>query len=230
LGGHAPFIVFDDADIERAAELAIAAKFQTTGQDCLAANRIYVQRRVYAQFVERFVALAAQLKVGNGLDAGVTIGPLISERAVTHCLHQVRDAVARGAKLCLGGQGHPAGPLFLAPTVLADVTDDMLITREETFGPVAAIAPFDTETEVIERANATHYGLAAYVLTNDLARALRTAESLEYGMVALNTARFTGPPIPFGGVKQSGLGREGSRHGLDEYMQLKYVCLDVEAP
>jgi len=228
LGGHAPFIVFDDMDPDVAARLAVAAKFQTTGQDCLAANRIYVQRGIYDRFGERFVAHTARLTVGNGLDPGVVIGPLISERAVVRCERQISEALARGARLRCGGSRHAAGPLFLQPTVLSEVSDDMLIGTQETFGPVAGIAPFDSEHEVTRRANATQYGLAAYVLTQDLARSLRLADQLEYGIVALNTVRFTGAPIPFGGMKQSGLGREGSRHGIDEYTQLKYVCIGVE--
>jgi succinate-semialdehyde dehydrogenase len=229
LGGHAPFIVFEDANLETAAQMAVSAKFQTSGQDCLAANRILVQRRCYAEFVTRFVELTKSLRVGNGLDSGVQIGPLISERAVVRCEQQVQDAVQRGASLRLGGTRHAAGSLFFTPTVLADTTSKMLIHREETFGPVAAILPFDTECEAVEIANDTIYGLAAYVCTQDLARALRMSDALDYGMVAINTDRFTGPPIPFGGMKQSGLGREGSRHGLDEYTQIKYVCIAADA-
>lgn len=229
LGGHAPFIVFDDADVAKAARLAANAKFQTSGQDCLAANRILVARGVYDIFVAAFVAHAAALRVGNGLEAGINIGPLISERAVERCERQIDDARSRGARVACGGSRHPAGDLFLTPTVLMDVSRDALIWREETFGPVAAMATFDSETEVIELANDTAYGLAAYVCTRDMARALRMGEALEYGMVAVNTDRFTGPPIPFGGMKQSGLGREGSRHGLDAYSEIKYLCLAVDA-
>lgn len=227
LGGHAPFIVFGDADPHRAAELALAAKFQTSGQDCLAANRIYVHRDIYEAFVGRFTSLAAQLRVGDGMHPDVTIGPLMSTRAVARCEAQVADALEHGAKLLLGGARHAAGPLFFEPTVLCDVNDRMLICREETFGPVAAIAPFDSEAEIVVRANATEYGLAAYVMTRDVARALRVGEQLDFGMVAVNTAQFTGPPIPFGGMKQSGLGREGSRHGLDEFTEIKYLCIDI---
>lgn len=229
LGGHAPFIVFDDVDIEAATQLAVAAKFQTSGQDCLAANRILVHRSRYTQFVDRFIEITKTLRVGNGLEPGVHIGPLISERAIARCERQVQDAVSRGASLRLGGKRHAAGPLFLSPTVLADTTPEMLIHREETFGPVAAILPFDDERQAVEIANDTIYGLAAYVCTKDLGRALRMSDALEYGMVAINTDRFTGPPIPFGGMKQSGLGREGSRHGLDEYSQIKYVCIAADA-
>lgn len=229
LGGHAPFIVFEDADLETAVRLAVSAKFQTSGQDCLAANRILVQRDHYAQFVERFVELTQALRVGNGLEPGVQIGPLINERAVARCEQQVQDAVARGASLRLGGTRHKAGALFYAPTVLADTNAAMSIHREETFGPVAAILPFEQEADAVRIANDTIYGLAAYVCTRNLDRALRMSDALDYGMVAINTDRFTGPPIPFGGMKQSGLGREGSRHGLDEYTELKYVCIAADA-
>ena len=229
LGGHAPFIVFDDVTVGRAAQLALGAKFATSGQDCLAANRIIVHRRIYEEFVEAFTALTAGMAVGNGLDPDVVIGPLMSESAVERCERQVSDAVQHGAKVRCGGKRHSAGPLFMQPTVLSDATREMSIWREETFGPVAAIAPFDTEDEAIAVANDTEYGLAAYICTNDLGRALRVGEALEYGMVAVNTDSFTGPPIPFGGMKQSGLGREGSRHGLDEYSEIKYLCLSVDA-
>ena len=230
LGGHAPFIVFNDADPEEAARLALAAKFQTSGQDCLAANRILVQRDAYSAFLSSFAALTQELRVGNGLEPLAQIGPLISERAVERCEAQVKDALERGAMLLAGGRRHPAGPQFFAPTVLANVTPSMRICREETFGPVAAVLPFDTEDDAVRIANDTIYGLAAYVCTRDLSRALRVGSQLEYGMVAVNASRFTGAPIPFGGVKQSGLGREGSRHGLDEYTQLKYLCLSLEPP
>lgn len=224
LGGHAPFIVFDDARLDLAIRGAMAAKFTTSGQDCLAANRIYVQRRVYGAFAERFGEAVSRLKVGHGLDPATEIGPMTRLSVARKCRAHIDDAIAHGARLVAGG-GAPLGrENFVRPTVLADVNDDMLIAREETFGPVAAILPFDTEEEVVARANATEMGLASYLYCDDLRRALRVSEALEYGMVGVNTASFTGPPIPFGGWKQSGLGREGSRHGLAEFMEPKYLC------
>ncbi|MFN7024886.1 MAG: NAD-dependent succinate-semialdehyde dehydrogenase [Pseudorhizobium sp.] len=225
LGGHAPFIVFDDVDLARSVRDCIGAKFATSGQDCLAANRIYVQRRVYDRFVDQFSRATSQLTVGHGLESGTDIGPMTRRSVAEKCRQQISQAVSAGARLVCGGQDSPFGGSFVSPTVLADVTDDMLIAQEETFGPVAAILPFDDETEVLARANATEMGLAAYVYTNDLGRAMRLTDRLEYGMVAVNTPKFTGAPIPFGGWKQSGLGREGARHGLLEYLEAKYVCL-----
>jgi aspartate-semialdehyde dehydrogenase len=227
LGGHAPFIVFADADLDRAVESCLSAKFATSGQDCLAANRIYVERPVYARFAAAFTARVAALKVGNGLDETAEIGPLINENAVRKQEAQVKDALARGARLLAGGQRHGAGPLFFAPTVLADVDDGALVMREETFGPVAALSPFDAEAEVIERANATPYGLVAYLHTGDAARIGRMTGALDYGMVAVNRTRITGAPIPFGGVKESGVGREGGRLGLEAFTEVKYICLDA---
>jgi len=225
LGGHAPFLLFPDVDLDEAVEAAIQAKFQTSGQDCLAANRIYVHRDIYERFVTAFVERVAALKVGPGHEAGVEIGPLIHDRALARMSRQIEDAVARGATLMTGGRRHALGGLFFEPTVLANVAHDMTICAEETFGPVAAILPFDDEAQVIADANSTDYGLAAYVFTKDIARALRLGDALEFGMVAVNTVQFTGAPIPFGGVKQSGLGREGSRHGLQEFSELKYLCI-----
>jgi len=229
LGGHAPLIVFADADIEKAADIAVAAKFATSGQDCLAANRIYVERPALAAFTAAFRARIAALKVGAGLDAGVEIGPLMHERAVAKVEEQVADALARGATLVTGGRRHKAGPLFYEPTLLADVSDDALIMREETFGPVAAVTAFDGEAEVVARANDSEYGLVAYVVTGNGARQMRLARALEYGMVAVNRVKITGGPVPFGGWKQSGLGREGSRHGLEAFTELKYLCIDTAA-
>lgn len=227
LGGHAPLIVFDDADTEKAASIALDAKFATSGQDCLAANRIYVQRPIYDRFCAAFARRIEGLRIGNGLSSDADIGPLMHERAIRKVEEQVADALARGARRLAGGKRHAAGPLFYQPTLLVDVPDEALIMREETFGPVAAITPFDNEDEVIARANATEYGLVAYVVTENGARQQRLGRALEYGMVAINRAKITGAPIPFGGVKQSGIGREGSRHGLEAFTDLKYLCLDV---
>ena len=229
LGGHAPLIVFADADIDRAADIAVNAKFATSGQDCLAANRIYVERPALAAFTKAFQARIAALKVGPGLEPGSEIGPLMHERAVAKVEEQVADAVKRGAKLLAGGKRHKAGPLFYEPTLLVDVPDDALIMREETFGPVAAVTAFDGEAEVVARANDTEYGLVAYVVTENGARQMRLSRALEYGMVAINRVKITGGPIPFGGWKQSGLGREGSRHGMEAFTELKYLCIDTAA-
>ncbi|WP_377811275.1 NAD-dependent succinate-semialdehyde dehydrogenase (plasmid) [Azospirillum sp. A29] len=227
LGGHAPLLVFADADLQRAVDIAIDAKFATSGQDCLAANRIYVQRPLYDSFCAAFTARSAALRVGPGLEPEVQIGPLMNGRAVDKCARHVRDALDRGARCLTGGEVHPAGPLFYRPTVLADVAPDSLILREETFGPVAAILPFDDEAEAVARANDTDYGLVAYLVTRDSGRILRLSRALHYGMVAVNRVKITGAPVPFGGVKQSGLGREGSRHGMEAFTELKYVCLDA---
>lgn len=224
LGGHAPFLVFDDVDVDKAVKGAMAAKFATSGQDCLAANRIYVQRGVYDAFIEAFGAAMARLKVGHGLELATDIGPMTKLSVANKCKAHIDDAVAKGAAIISAKQNEWLSSNFVPPTLLSDVTEDMLIAREETFGPVAAVLPFDSEEEVVARANASEMGLAAYVYTDSLRRALRLSESIEYGMVGINTASFTGPPIPFGGWKQSGLGREGSRHGIDEFMERKYVC------
>jgi aspartate-semialdehyde dehydrogenase len=229
LGGHAPLIIFDDADLDRAVDIAINAKFATSGQDCLAANRIFVQRSIIEAFVEAFAKRIATLKVGNGLMETVDIGPLMNERAVAKVEEHVADALNRGAWLATGGKRHPAGPLFFEPTLLVDPSPDALIMREETFGPVAAVTPFDIEDEVIARANDTEYGLVAYVVTQNGARQMRLGRALEYGMVAINRVKITGSPIPFGGWKQSGLGREGSRHGIEAFTELKYLCVDTTA-
>lgn len=226
LGGHAPCIVFEDADLDGAVTGAMNAKYATSGQDCLAANRIYVHRKLYAAFCERFATATRALKVGNGFEAGVSIGPLIGPRAVQKCASHVEDALKHGARLLTGGTIHTAGPNFFTPTVLADVTPRMRIFHEETFGPIAPICAFDDEQEVLRSANDTEFGLAAYCFGRDLNRLWRMAENLEYGMVAVNSAKMTGPPIPFGGVKQSGLGREGARAGLEEYTETRYICID----
>lgn len=224
LGGHAPFIVFEDAALDEAVRGCLAAKFTTSGQDCLAASRIFVHRDIYEPFVAAFSARVAGLKVGHGLHHGTDIGPMTKTTVVEKCRLHVADALGKGGRIAVGGRESALGTHFVDPTVIADATDDMRVANEETFGPVAAILPFDEEAEVVARANATEMGLAAYVYTNTLSRALRLSDSLEYGMVGVNTASLAGPAIPFGGWKQSGLGREGSRHGIAEYMELKYVC------
>ncbi|RWN25179.1 MAG: NAD-dependent succinate-semialdehyde dehydrogenase [Mesorhizobium sp.] len=225
LGGNAPFILFNDAPMEAAVAGCMAAKFATSGQDCLAANRIYVQLRVYDRFVEDFAQATRKLKVGHGLELGIDIGPMTRSSVAEKCRQQISEALSAGARMVAGAKDNPLGGNFVMPTVLADVTDDMRVAKEETFGPVAAILPFDNEEEVLARANNSEMGLAAYIYTRDLNRAMRLTDRLEYGMVAVNTSKFTGAPIPFGGWKQSGLGREGSRHGLAEYLEPKYTCV-----
>lgn len=226
LGGHAPFIAFADADFERAVEHALLAKFATSGQDCLAANRIYVERPIYERFLSRFSERVGALKVGPG-EGSPDIGPLINESAIRKQEQHVADALARGARCLTGGRRFTQlGSLFYAPTVLADVPRDALIHREETFGPIAPVTPFDAEAEVTSWANDTEYGLIAYVHTRDPARIYRLSRALQYGMVAVNRTKVTGPPVPFGGFKQSGLGREGGRFGMEEFMEIKYVCRD----
>jgi aspartate-semialdehyde dehydrogenase len=229
LGGHAPLIIFEDADISRAVDIAMDAKFATSGQDCLAANRIFVHRSIYQQFLTKFAQRIAALRVGNGLDKATEIGPLMHQRAIDSVENQVKDAVAHGARCLTGGKRHPAGPLFYTPTLLADVPDEALIMHEETFGPVAAVNVFGSEDEVIRRANNTEYGLVAYVLTENGARQWRMGRALQFGMVAINRVKITGGPIPFGGWKHSGLGREGSRHGIEAFTELKYLCIDTPA-
>jgi len=226
LGGHAPFIVFPDADFERAVDGAMAAKFATSGQDCLAANRFFIHRDIYERFIEAFARRARALNVGNGLDECVEIGPLMHERAVAKCADHVADALAHGARLVTGGKYRGAGSLFFEPTVLTNVPPDARIWHEETFGPVAAFAPFDDEDMVLAAANATEHGLVAYLYTTDYRRISRFGRALEYGMVAVNRTKITGAPVPFGGVKQSGLGREGARQGMEAFTEIKYLCLD----
>ncbi len=225
LGGHAPFLVFADADPEQAVDEAIKAKFATSGQDCLGANRFLIERPVYDAFCAAFAERTRALTVGPGID-DPDIGPLMNAAAVAKQRAHVEDAVAQGAKVLCGGATHPAGELFFQPTVLADVPPEALIMREETFGPVAAIAPFDSEDEAIARANDTEYGLVAYLHTQDPRRIYRASRALRFGMVAVNRTKVTGAPIPFGGMKQSGLGREGSRLGLEAFTEVKYVCRD----
>ena len=225
LGGHAPFLLFAEADLDQAVDEAIKAKFATTGQDCLGANRFLVERPVYRDFCARFAARAKALTLGPGLKDR-DLGPLMNEKAVAKQEEHVADALKRGAKLLTGGKRSDLGPLFYEPTVLSDVPADALIFREETFGPVAAIAPFDSEEEAVARANATEYGLVAYVHALDPRRLYRLSRALQFGMVAINRTKVTGAPIPFGGMKQSGLAREGARYGLEAFTDIKYVCRD----
>ena len=225
LGGNAPFIVFDDADIDAAVEGAMVSKYRNTGQTCVCANRIYVQRGVLKAFTDKLVAKVKALKVGSGVDAGVTQGPLIDAKAVAKIEEHIADARAKGAEVLIGGKRHALGGQFFEPTVLSGATAEMLVAREETFGPLAPIFAFDTEAEVIERANDTEFGLASYFYSRDIGRVMRVSELLESGMVGVNTGLISTAEAPFGGVKQSGLGREGSKYGLDEFQEIKYICL-----
>jgi len=228
LGGNAPFIVFDDADVEAAVEGAMVAKFRNAGQTCVCANRFYVQRGVYDAFAAKLSDAVQALRVGNGAEPGVQQGPLISARAMDKVQTHVDDAIAKGGRLLLGGKPHALaeqGGSFFEPTVIADATADMLVAREETFGPLAVLIPFDTEEEAVNAANDTEFGLAAYFYTRDLGRTWRVSEALESGMIGVNTGLISTAEAPFGGVKQSGLGREGSKYGLDEYLEIKYVAI-----
>jgi len=225
LGGHAPFIVFDDADLDAAVEGALLSKYRNAGQTCVCTNRFYVHASVYDVFVARLAAGASAIKVGNGQEPGVHQGPLIDEQAVAKVEDHVADALSQGALLQAGGSRHALGGLFYQPTVLSHVSATMKVMREETFGPVAAVMRFDTEAEVIAAANDTDFGLASYFYSRDIGRVWRVAEQLEYGMVGINTGVISNEIAPFGGVKQSGLGREGSKYGIDEYLELKYLCM-----
>ncbi|MBE1282820.1 MAG: aldehyde dehydrogenase family protein [Rhodobacteraceae bacterium] len=225
LGGHAPVIVFKGADLDVAVAETIKAKFATSGQDCLGANRIFVERPIYDEFCAKFIDATKALTVGIGMD-DPDIGPLMNESAVQKQEEHVADALEKGAKLACGGKRHPLGPLFYEPTVLVDAPADACIMSEETFGPVAPITPFETEDEVVARANDSEYGLVAYLHSHDPRRIYRLSRALQYGMVAVNRTKVTGAPIPFGGTKQSGLGREGARLGMEEFTEIKYVCRD----
>ena len=225
LGGNAPFIVFDDADIDAAVEGAIISKYRNNGQTCVCANRIYVHEAVYDEFAEKLSAKISQLKTGNGMDEGITFGPLINEAALAKVEAHVADAKAKGANILLGGDRHELGGTFYQPTILTDVTSDMLVTSEETFGPVAPLFKFSDEDDVIAAANDTEFGLCAYFYARDMARIWRVSETLESGIVGINTGIISTEIAPFGGVKSSGLGREGSHFGLDEFMELKYLCM-----
>ena len=227
LGGNAPFIVFDDADLDAAVAGAMVSKFRNNGQTCVCANRIYVQAGVYDAFAKKLAEAVAKTKVGDGLSEDVTFGPLINDKAVAKVEEHISDALAKGAKVETGGKRHALGGSFFEPTIMTGVTTDMLVTNEETFGPLAPLFKFDTEEEVIALANATIFGLASYFYARDIGRITRVQEALEYGMVGVNTGLISTEVAPFGGVKQSGLGREGSRHGMEDYLEMKYICLSV---
>jgi succinate-semialdehyde dehydrogenase/glutarate-semialdehyde dehydrogenase len=225
LGGNAPFIVFDDADLEAAVNGAIASKYRNAGQTCVCANRIFVQSGIYDRFAAQLAEKVEAMKVGSGLDQGTVIGPLIEEKAVQKVEEHVRDALSKGAKVLTGGKRVDGKGYFYVPTVLTGIKADMLAMREETFGPVAPLMKFDTEEEVIRLANSTEYGLAAYFYSRDIARVWRVAEALETGMIGINEGIISTEVAPFGGVKESGIGREGSKYGLEEYLEIKYLCI-----
>src|SRR5882672_7480502 len=225
LGGNAPFIVFDDADIEEAVKGAIASKYRNAGQTCVCANRILVQDGVYDAFAKRLAEVAGAMKVGNGFEQGTVIGPLIDMQAIEKVEAHIADAVKKGAKVVIGGKRHAFGGSFFEPTVLSGVTTDMIITREETFGPVAALYRFKTEAEAIKMANDTEFGLAAYFYSRDIGRIWRVAEALEYGIVGINEGIISTEIAPFGGMKESGIGREGSKYGIEDYLEIKYLCM-----
>jgi succinate-semialdehyde dehydrogenase/glutarate-semialdehyde dehydrogenase len=227
LGGNAPFIVFDDADLDKAVEGAIIAKYRNGGQTCVCANRIYVQEGVYEAFAAKLAEKVRGLTVGGGFENGVAIGPMIDAEGLAKVEAHVADALAKGASVTVGGRRHARGGTFFEPTVLTDVTADMLVAREETFGPVAPLFRFKTEEDVIAAANATKFGLASYFYASDLSRVWRVAEALEYGMVGVNTGLISTAEAPFGGIKQSGLGREGSKYGIEDFLEMKYLCLSV---
>src|SRR5690554_495719 len=227
LGGNAPFIVFDDADLDAAVAGAMASKYRNTGQTCVCANRIYVHDKVYDAFAQKLVAAVKQLQVGDGLEQGVTLGPLIDENAVRKIQEHIDDALEQGAEVLAGGRVHALGGTFFEPTILANMTPAMRVAREETFGPLAPLFRFSSDEEVVAMANDTEFGLAAYFYSRDIGRVWRVAEALEYGMVGINTGILSNEAAPFGGVKQSGLGREGSHYGLDDYMVVKYLCIGL---
>ncbi|MGR3513068.1 MAG: NAD-dependent succinate-semialdehyde dehydrogenase [Paracoccaceae bacterium] len=227
LGGNAPFIVFDDADLDAAVEGAMISKYRNNGQTCVCANRIYVQAGVYDAFAEKLAAAVAKMQVGDGLSDGTNLGPLISQEAVDKVASQVADATAKGGTVLTGGKPHALGGTFFEPTIITGATQDMAFAQEETFGPLAPLFKFETDDEAIAKANDTIFGLACYFYAKDISRITKVSEALEYGMVGINTGLISTETAPFGGVKQSGLGREGSRHGLDEFLELKYICLSV---
>lgn len=225
LGGNAPFIVFDSADVDRAVEGAMTSKYRNSGQTCVCTNRFYAQEKIYDEFVEKLAAAASKLKVGLGTEAGTQQGPLIDMNAVGKVEELIADAVAKGGKVLTGGKRHALGGSFFEPTVIANAGKDMRVTREEIFGPVSPVYRFKDEAEAIAAANATEFGLACYFYTRDLGQAFRVMEQLQYGMVGVNEGLITTPEAPFGGVKESGLGVEGGRDGINEYLDTKYVCV-----
>jgi succinate-semialdehyde dehydrogenase/glutarate-semialdehyde dehydrogenase len=227
LGGNAPFIVFDDADLDKAIEGVIVSKYRNNGQTCVCANRIYVQDSVYEAFAQKLKTAVEKLKIGNGLDDGTTTGPLIDDKAVAKVKEHIDDALSKGAKLISGGKTHSLGGTFFEPTILTDVPKNALVSRDETFGPLAPLFRFKDEAEVIAAANDTEFGLASYFYARDLSRVFRVAEALEYGMVGINTGLISNEVAPFGGVKASGLGREGSKYGIEDYLEIKYLCLSI---
>ncbi|WP_337270787.1 NAD-dependent succinate-semialdehyde dehydrogenase [Oryzifoliimicrobium ureilyticus] len=227
LGGNAPFIVFDDADLDAAVEGAMVSKYRNNGQTCVCANRLYVQSGIYDSFTKRLAEKVSAIKVGDGFEPGVSAGPLITQKAVDKVEEHIADAVGKGAKIATGGKADSRGGLFFQPTIITDVTSEMKVAREETFGPVAPLFKFDTEEEVIEMANNTEFGLASYFYSRDISKIFRVAEALEYGMVGINTGLISTEVAPFGGIKQSGQGREGSKYGIDDYVEIKYLCLSI---
>lgn len=227
LGGNAPFIVFDDANLERAVAGIMASKFRNSGQTCVCANRIYVQQGIYPALIARLVDEVKKFNVGDGTQSGITQGPLIDQAAVSKVQEHIEDALSQGATLLTGGQPHALGGTFFQPTVIGNVTSAMKFASEETFGPVAPVFSFTDEAQAVAMANDTEFGLAAYIFTRDAARQWRVPEALEYGMVGINTGLISNEVAPFGGIKQSGLGREGSRHGMDDYLEMKYLCIEL---
>ncbi|WP_324709099.1 NADP-dependent succinate-semialdehyde dehydrogenase [Pseudomonas citronellolis] len=227
LGGNAPFIVFDDADLDAAVDGALVSKYRNNGQTCVCANRLYIQDGVYDAFVEKLKAAVAKLNIGNGLEQGVTTGPLIDAKAVAKVEEHIADAVGKGAKVVAGGKPHALGGTFFEPTILVDVPNDAAVAKEETFGPLAPLFRFKDEAEVIAMSNDTEFGLAAYFYARDLGRVFRVGEALEYGIVGINTGIISNEVAPFGGIKASGLGREGSKYGIEDYLEIKYLCIGV---
>jgi succinate-semialdehyde dehydrogenase/glutarate-semialdehyde dehydrogenase len=227
LGGNAPFLVFDDADLDGAVEGAIQSKFRNSGQTCVCSNRIYAQAGVHDIFVEKLAAAVSKLRVGSGLDQTTQLGPLINEAAVAKVEEHIADALSKGARRVCGGRRHSLGGNFFEPTVLAGVTEDMLVVREETFGPLAPVIRFTSEAEAIALANDSEFGLAGYFYSRDIGRVWRVAEALECGIVGINTGIISTEVAPFGGIKQSGVGREGSRYGIEDYLEIKYLCLGL---